>query len=482
MYESLVQVAYKSVQFKVAPALATDWNESKDGKTWTFHIRKGVTFWNGDPVTAQSFVDEMQRILTPKTKSPFETYFDPLIVGSTAYHNGKANKISGLTTPDKYTLVVHLTQPEPFFLQVVSQFWHAVDMKFIQKVGDTAFDSTQAMGTGPFMLKSKTPNQYVLVRNPHYWQKDRYGNRLPYLNQVTITETKNPQLIGMHFQEGQTALLGNSTVGIPPAVYPQFISDPNLKKDLVTRALNAVRYLGMNVKTKPFDNVLVRRALEYAINKQKVLQLVNGRGTIADQPLPPSIDGRVPNLSQYVDYKYDPAKAKQLLKQAGFAKGFTTTLWYENTPTQQKIAESIQNDLKQIGVTVNLRPVEWDTLLNLNASGKTPLFLLGWIQDFPDPSDFLNTLFNTNEQPQNNSTLYSNKQVDAWLNKAQFDTNQVERMKLYRQVTIQVMKDAPWVPLFYDTAVYAVQPWVKNYFLNPNYPFDPLQYIWVAPH
>lgn len=476
MYDTLV--TYKGASSNIVPALAQSWDVSADGKTYTFHLRHGVTFWNGDKMTAQSFIDEFERVLNPQVASPAETFIDPVIAGSTAYNKGAAKTVSGLSAPNPYTLVIQLTKPEPFFLDVLAMpFFSAVDQAFIDKVGNRAFDSTQAMGTGPFELKSITTNQVVLTKNPHYWQKDASGNSLPYLNQVTIRINKNAEVDAMDFQQGQTALMGN-LIGIPSSVYPQFSHDPTMSKLIVKAPENAVQYLGVNASMAPFTNVKVRQAVEYAIDKQKILQLLNNRGQIANQPLPPGIEGYMKNLPTSATYSYNVAKAKQLLSEAGFPNGFTTTLYTANDPDSLKIAGSVQNDLAQVGIKANIQQSDWNTFLDIEEKGKANLFLSGWMQDFPDASDFLNTLFNTNQQPANNVFMYSNSKVDSWLNQAQTDVNLAQRTALYHQVTTQVMQDAPMVPLYYPVQYSAVQSWVHGYYISPTLP-DPLQYMWI---
>lgn len=476
MYDTLV--TYKGASSNIVPSLAQSWDVSADGKTYTFHLRHGVTFWNGDKMTAQSFIDEFERVLNPQVASPAETFIDPVIAGSTAYNKGAAKTVSGLSAPNPYTLVIQLTKPEPFFLDVLAMpFFSAVDQAFIDKVGNRAFDSTQAMGTGPFELKSITTNQVVLTKNPHYWQKDASGNSLPYLNQVTIRINKNAEVDAMDFQQGQTALMGN-LIGIPSSVYPQFSHDPTMSKLIVKAPENAVQYLGVNASMAPFTNVKVRQAVEYAIDKQKILQLLNNRGQIANQPLPPGIEGYMKNLPTSATYSYNVAKAKQLLSEAGFPNGFTTTLYTANDPDSLKIAGSVQNDLAQVGIKANIQQSDWNTFLDIEEKGKANLFLSGWMQDFPDASDFLNTLFNTNQQPANNVFMYSNSKVDSWLNQAQTDVNLAQRTALYHQVTTQVMQDAPMVPLYYPVQYSAVQSWVHGYYISPTLP-DPLQYMWI---
>jgi oligopeptide transport system substrate-binding protein len=478
MYDQLV--TYKGSTSDIVAGLAKTWNVSPDGKTYTFHLRK-AKFWNGDKVTAQSFIDEFQRVLDPKVASPGEGFLDPIVVGSTAYHKGTAKTISGLKAPDAYTLVIHLTKPEPFFPEILAiPIFSAVDQKYINSVGERAFDSTSPMGSGPFQLGQISSSEVVLNKNKGYWKRDQYGNAIPYLNQVTIHINSNAQLDGMRFVNGTTALMGQLTNGIPSASYNNFITNQKLTKDVVRSTRNATFYLGLNTKMAPFNNPKIRQAIEYAIDKNKIVKLINGRGKVANQPLPPGIKGYTGQLSAGATYSYDPVKAKQLLKQAGY-KGTPVTLYTYNDPDMVKILTSIQNDLSQVGIKAQVKPMALAAYMSLNTAGKTPAFLTDWGQDYPDASDFLDSLFNTNQQPANNATLYSNPSVDKWLNQAQTDTNEAERMALYQKVTNQVMKDATIVPLYYSVRADAVQSWVHGYYVSPSLR-DPLQYIWIDSH
>jgi ABC-type transport system substrate-binding protein len=487
LYDQLV--TWKGDTTDVIPMAAESYDISSDGKTYTFHIRKGMKFWNGDPVTAQSFIDELYRVLSPDLGSPGQSFYE-IIQGAEDYAKGKTKTISGLQAPDPYTLVIKLSKPEAFFLQILTMpFASAVDKKFIESVGNhqvykknPAFDSNQAMGSGPFKLQTINQNQIVLVKNPDYWRTDQYGQKLPYLDKVTFNINGNDQIDVLHFEQGQTAWIawnmgGN---GIPSSAYPQFMSNPNLKKLTVTAVQNSVQYLGMNTKSGPTANLLVRKAIEYAIDKEAVLKLNNGRGQIANQPLPPGVVGYVKNLDPDAQYTYDPNKAKQLLAQAGYPQGFTIDFYSENSPDQLKFDQAIQQQLAQVGITVKLHTSSWATFLDVAESGKAPMFWLAWIQDFPDASDFLNTLFNSNQAPQNNMTWYHNPQVDAWLNEAQYEPDQQKRNELYAKVTNQIMKDAPWVPMWYDTFTAAVQPWVHGFYI-PKATTDRYEFIWVDP-
>lgn len=488
LYEPLV--TYKKNTYQIVGDLAKSYEVSPDGLTYTFHIRQGVQFWNHDALTAQDFVFELQRLLNPNMKpdpSPGSSFFMD-IVGAQDYYNGKAKTISGVSTPNDSTLVIRLAKPETFFLQVLAlPFLSAVDPKFVNQVGNSALSTSKAMGTGPFELVSNSQSQVVLKRNPNYWQKDQYGNQLPYLNQVTFNVNTNTQLDVMHWEQGQTGFLspwltgGN---GLPTSAYPSIMSNPNYSKLVEKQPENSIAYIGLNVsktingKPNPLSNIDVRRAIEEAFDAEQIVKLNNSAVLPLNQPLPNGMQGYVQHLNPNATYSLNLNKAKQLLKQAGYSNGLTLTMWDQNSPDARKMDQAFQSMMQQIGITVNLNEVSWSDFLAKEMSGSAQVFWGGWSQDFPDPSDFLNTLFNSNQRPQNNNTMYSNPQVDAWLNQAQYMTNQTERDALYAKVTNQVMSDATWVPVYQFVGYYTVQPWVHGFYTSPVM-FDPLQYIWI---
>jgi oligopeptide transport system substrate-binding protein len=476
LYDRLVTYKTGTNNTELTGMDAKSWTISSDSKTYTFHLRNGMKFWNGKPVTAQSFIDEIQRVATKTVASPGE-YFIEDIQGEQAFNKGQAKTISGLSAPNNLTLVIHLSQPNAAFLNVMAMpFFSAVDQSYINQVGSKSFDATKAMGSGPFELKGISSSQVVLTKNPHYWQKDQYGNQMPYLDQVTIRVNNNAQLDALNFEQGQTAWLGMQQ-GIPSSAFPHFETTPTLSKLLIKQTQNSIFYLGLNNKIAPFNNVNARRAIEYAIDKRNIIKLFNGRGIVANQPLPPGLAGYVKNLPSNVDYTYNPTKAKQLLKLAGVKPGTKITLYSENDPEQMKMNQSIQANLQAVGLNCVIKATSWGTFLDIEEKGQAQMFASGWMQDYPEAGDFL-FLFQSNQMPDNNCAMYSNKQVDQWVNQASTSTDPATRTQLYQKITDQVMSDAPWVPLYYPVAYYAVQSWVHGWFA-PAVNMDPLQYVWI---
>lgn len=467
---------------KIEPSLAKSFEVSSDGLTYTFHLRKDVKFSNGDGLTAKAFVDEFDRVLgKDHVSSSGEPYLNPLVVGAADYAAGKSHQISGITTPTPYTLVIKLNHVEPYFLDVLSlPYFSAVDSSYIAKVGEKAFSTTAMMGTGPFELKKADSSAYVLTRNPHYWKKNKYGGTLPYLNRVTLNVHFNSVIQASHFLHGSTGLLSTFTNGVPLGFQPAFTQSDRAKKTLQTFTQNAVYYAGMNANIAPFNDPKFRLAMEYAINKKNIVaHAEDGNAQVANQPLPPGMPGYDKNLPADVQYTYNPPKARKLLAQAGYQPGQTTvTLYASNDTLMQGMASSIQTDLEAVGVHCNLKTLSFRNYLVQIMTGKTAFYVAGWEQDYLDPADFLNTLFNSSESPQNNMNEYSNPQVDAWLNQANQTMDKTQRFSLYQKVTAQVLRDATWVPLFYPENVDAVQPWLRGYY-NTQQGYTPLSTMWI---
>ncbi|MCI0182745.1 MAG: ABC transporter substrate-binding protein [Acidibacillus sp.] len=481
-YEAVLQffnqlVTYQGATNNIVPDLAT-YTISDGGKVYTFNIKQ-AKFWNGDPVTAQSFITEFERVLNNNMQSGGQGFIDPIIKGSAAYVAGKANSVSGLQALNSNTLQITLQHPSATFLYVMAMpFFSAVDPSYIAAHPESYID-LHPMGTGPFELASYTPGKdYVLTKNPNYFVKG-----IPYLNKIVFNINNSPSAVLFHFEQGQTGLISWNQGGIPSEDYLPLSNNPTYSGDIVKKTEVSINYLGLNCVSGPTKHVAVRRALEDAVNKQVLVRILDGLALPANQIIPPSMpSGYEPTLPAQDQYTYNPTLAKQLLAKAGYPNGFNTTIYTDNSnPSDLKTAEAIQQMFSQIGVHAQVNQTSWNTFLTNNETGKQNMFTLAWIEDFPDPSDFLNTLFNTNQIPVNDSTDYSNQQVDALLNQGALMPAGTARDNVYKQAQNIIMSQAPWIPLVYPVYDAAVQPWVKGFYINPNL-VDPLQYMWVVPH
>jgi|SRR5579884_488646 len=430
---------------KIVPRIAARMPKVTDGgRVYTFSLRHNVHFTNGRLVTAADAAYTINRVLSPATKSPGASFYLD-IKGAPQVVAGKAKTASGIKVLNKFTVQFTLIKPDVTFLnEMAMNFAYIVPKEVVQKEG--ANFGHKPVGTGPFIMKQWVPGQkIVFVRNPHYFIK---GD--PYLSGVTLEIGLNPSVALLRLQRGQLDMLGDPIPG------PDFLSiknNPKYKNMLVREVEPETSYIAMNTRMKPFNNVLVRRAINMAIDKRRIVQLLNGRGVVANQVLPPLMPGYNPH---YKGYPYNPAAAKKLLAKAGYPHGFSTQLYTLNVDPQPRIAESFQADLQQIGVKASVVPLSQATIVQkAGTPGKVPMIWSGglaWLQDFPDPSDFYGPILGCGSAVQGgwNWPFFCDRTIDAQANKLLGMNNRTKRLAGYRSMYNKVMQQAPWVPVDND--------------------------------
>jgi oligopeptide transport system substrate-binding protein len=461
-------VRYSDGGVDLVPEVATTWDESPDARVFTFHLRRDARFTNGRAVTAADFKYEIERVLNPATRSKGMEYFRE-ITGAAEFQAGHAREVGGIATPDPWTIIFHLDGPDPIFVQKLAMpFAAAVPHEVVERWGEDF--SNHVVGSGPFKLAQWIGGQrLVLVRNPDYFVKG-----VPRLDGVVEEIGASDDLQWLKFEAGAI-----DVSRIPSAEFLYVMKTPNLRALTLHIVDIATEYLGMNCGMKPFDDVRVRRAFNYAVDKHKIIALLNGRGVVAEGVLPPGLPGFNPNLK---GYPYDPAKARLLLEEAGVAKDFSPTLWMRADRTEMMIGQSIQQDLALVGVHVELKPVAWAPLLEaIRQPDTVALVDLGWEADFSDPQNFLEVLFSRKQWGGNNDTFYYNPEVDKLLAEAAPLTDRARRYALYNRAEELVVADAPWVFLYNPVAYMIRQPWVHGYVLNPMRPTR-LERVWLSPH
>ena len=298
------------------------------------------------------------------------------------------------------------------------------------------------VGTGPFRFVKWIPkDRAVLEKNTKYWGKK------PYLDRIVFKEFKNETSL---FLDLKTNAIHGADQLTPKSIktiekYDEFkiVSQTELK----------VSYLAMNVNKKPFDNVKVRRAVNYAINKKKIVKFVfQGRAIPAKSPLPPHMWGYDKNS---MEYEYNPRKAKALLKQAGYKKGFKTTLSFVPRPSYPKgIDRLIKANLKAVGIKVKVIRRDWKAHLKKTYAGEHDMAILGWTGDNGDPDNFLYILFDKDNIHKGNISFFGNPQLHKILINAQQTFEVSKRANYYRQAQKIILEQAPWVPLAHATEFY----------------------------
>jgi len=427
------------------PDLAESYTISDDGLTYTFKLREGVKFHNGREMTADDVKYSLERVVNPATQSPGQGFFWS-IKGFDDVASGNATELSGVTVIDPYTVQIELSQPDATFLHVMAiNFSFVVPKEVVEEYG--ADFGTHPVGTGAFKMTDWTLGQHVIFeRNPDYYDAD-----LPRLDRIEFQVGQEPSVALLRLQRGEVDILGD---GIPPAQFLEVMGSDEWKDNVVEGGQLHTGYITMNTHMAPFDNKQVRQAVNMAINKDRIVQIVNGRAVPANQPLPPAMPGYDPN---YEGYAYDPEQAKALLAEAGFPDGFDTELYVMNTDPNPRIAQAIQQDLAAIGINAEIKSLAQSTVIAAGGEeDQAPMIWSGgmaWIADFPDPSNFYGPILGCGGAVPGgwNWAWYCNEELDAMAAEADGMTDPAQadaRLEKWRSIFISIMDDAPWVPVF----------------------------------
>lgn len=425
------------------PGLAESYEISDDGMTFTFHLRPGVKFHNGREMVAEDVKYSLDRVTNPATQSPGAGFFGA-IKGYDAVASGEADSLSGVTVVDPQTVEIKLSRPDATFLHVMALNFASVVPKEAVDAANGDFGKNP-VGTGAFRLGEWTIGQkLVFEKNADYWREG-----LPYLDTVTFEVGQEPIVALLRLQNGEVDVPGD---GIPPAKFQEVMADPEQAARVVEGGQLQTGYITLNVTTPPLDQVEVRKAINMAINKDRITQLINGRAVPATQPLPPSMPGYT---EDYAGYEYSPEKAKQMLADAGLADGFETELYVMNTDPNPRIAQAIQQDLAAIGVNASIQSLAQANVIEAGGAGTAPMIWSGgmaWIADFPDPSNFFGPILGCAgaEEGGWNWSKFCDESIDAEATAADsmVDPAAPERMKMWSDVYTKVMEEAPWVPVF----------------------------------
>lgn len=466
IFDTLVR--YGDANVDLEPDLALSWEISSDATRFTFHLRRDARFSNGRPVTGADFKYAIERVLRPSTRSKGTEYYRG-IAGAADFIAGRASGVSGIELPDPYTIIFHLTAPDPIFIHKLTMpFAAAVPREVVEKWGEDF--SHHVVGSGAYKLSEWTSGQrLVLVRNPYYFAKG-----LPILDAVVEMVGVNEELEWLKYQAGEI-----DVSGIPSAEFPRVMKTPRLKALTLHRVTVTTDYMGMNCQMPPFTDVRVRRVFNYAVDKEKLLALLNGRGVVARGVLPPNLPGYTPDVK---GYPYDPEKARRLLEEAGVRKDFAPVLWLRADQTMLLLAQSIQQDLALVGISVQLKPVAWGPLLEaIREPRNVDLFMLAWEADFPDPENFLEVLFSKSQWRSNNDTFFYSPEADRLMDEAAPIADLSRRFAIYRQVEQIIISQAPWVFLYHPATYVIRQPWVHGYVINPMRP-SRFERVWVSSH
>lgn len=443
IFNSLVR---KDEKFEYVPELATEFKRAADGLSYTFTIKDGVKFHNGKILSAADAKYTLERILNSKTSGRTSSFYE----GS---GDARQSYITGIEAPDARTLIVRLRKP---WLQLLTNL---VPISIIPEgTGDT--QATNPVGTGPYKFVQFDPTQQIVdvAAFDEYWQG------AAAIKQIRVKNVLDANSLQAELKSGRVGLVPLPT-SLSPDTLNSLGSDPNLKVERFPGA--NVTYLGFNVKAAPLDNVKVRQAIAYAIDRESIIRdLLLGQASIAHSILPEG--SWAYNAGQ--KYSYDPAAAKRLLDEAGFpdydgdgpGMRFSKPLSFKiaaGVAATSQYALVIQNYLKQVGVPVEIETLEFTLLLDQMRKGQYQMTTSRWVGGNQDPV-FLKDLFVT--KANFNRTNYSNTLLDPILNQAADTADREQALKLYAQAQHIVSVDVPMLPLWYPANVAVAQKRVEN--------------------
>jgi peptide/nickel transport system substrate-binding protein len=456
-------------QLEIVPSLAKSWDISSDNLTFIFHLRTDVFFQDND-----GFQNGKGRKMTAyDVQYSFERILDKNTASSGAWiFNNRVDTIEPFKAINDSTFQLKLFIPFQPILGVLSmQYCSIIPKEVVEKFGKDF--RRHPCGTGPFQMVAWEEGQaLVMKKNPNYFEKDSLGNRLPYLDGINISFLDNKATEFLQFQQKKLEFIND----IDPSFKDEVITKrgdlrPQWKDKiiLVKHPYLTIEYLGILqdtnlnvVKNSQLKDVRIRQAINYGFDRRKMMMyLRNSIGIPAEHGFVPS---GFPSFDSSVKgYSYNPTKALELLREAGYPNGNgLQPIKLLTVPIYGDLASYISNELRQIGIQIDVEIVQKSLLLEQTSKSEALFFRGSWIADYPDAENFLSVFYGKNPAPPN-YTRYSNPKFDLLYEKALAEKNDSLRWIIYRQADQLMIKDAPVVPLWYDMVIRLVQPYVKNF-------------------
>ena len=439
---------------KIVPSLAESWDISDDGLEYTFHLRQGVKFHNGNDFTAEDVAYTFHRLLT--VEGGVNTEFIDQIKGADELLAGETDTLEGVEVVDDYTIKVTLKEPFAGFLASISSPGVSIyDSEATEAAGDQfGMDPAVTVGTGPFEFSSWSfNNQLVLTRNEDYWKG---ASELPGVVIKIIPDTETQSMM---FESGELDILdldyAADSVDRFTETYPdQIVQGPRV----------GIVYFTMNFNKEPFQDVRVRKAVQMSIDRQAILDaLYGGRGQVEQGIFPHGLIGFNPDQEEI---KYDPEAAKALLAEAGYADGFDMEIAADSSAsdTMTMALEIVSDQLAEVGINAEIKNYDESTWLETRKSGELGSFMSTWSADYNDPDNFIYTFFGNEEKTKIRSINYPDTEVMERVAKARTIVNEDERLAEYKALEEKIVhEDAAWVPMFSRLHLFAVSKRVQGF-------------------
>lgn len=459
IYDGLTM--FDPISQELKPDIAERWESSADGTAFTFYLRKDAKFSNGDPITAEDFVYSYVRAIT----NPEAPYVDIVMNDIKGYAEVRAAAVStdttvtkptsvpGIEAVDANTLKITLNEPNGYFLSQTALWTYYVVNKKVVETGGEWFTKPGA-GAGAYMLTEWKHNESMTLKpNPNFWDSTRKPNVDVFIPIIKETSTAQAQ-----YERGELSVIDQPD----PNDIKRLEADAGMKSQVFSVPNPRAVWIGLNVMKAPFGPqgdekaFKLRQAISMAINREELIELaIQGTGV----PLTNLMPEGEPGYKKFDAYAFDPAKAKELMAEAGYpnGQGLDLTYTYRQREVEQRVAEQIQAQLKEnLGLDVKVEGIDWAIMLGERQDHKYTMFYGSWGHDFPDPQNWFFPLFHSNQikgvgTGQGNDPGWKNEEYDRLVeeaNKLADPAKREDRFKLYQQAEEILLKDAPLVPLY----------------------------------
>ena len=453
-FDRLVETETVDGAAQIVPGLADSWEISEDGLTYTFHLHEGVTFHNGDPLTADDVVYTVNRMMAPETLAKNTDIYYGIVAGAADYYDAAAESVSGVEALDDLTVRFTLETPYAPFLSCLATPGASIfNRESTEGVEDFGVNPASCFGTGPFQVTEwELGSRVTVVANPDYFKG------APAIDGITMDIVPDPDTQRLMFEQGKIDIFNFDYADSQL----QWFLDNGYEDQIVSGSRAGTYYFMFNTSFEPLHDVRVRKALQMAVDRQLILdQIYNGQGKVLNCFVP---EGVLSHNDAAPEIPFDPEQAKALLAEAGLEDGFDMEVAImADSSTSQNISTILQQFWKNIGVNVEIRTYDESSYYDIRRDGELPSYYNSWSADYNDPDNFLYTFF-SEKNTKGRSINYENQEIMDLLENARVMTDFDERMAAYQTIDNAVThEDAVTLPLYQRNHLFCLNPRVQGF-------------------